>query len=213
LDHLSRRFVLRLAFGFAALTLFPWLGAALVRASAGPWISSSFDAGVIQDVAAHRVSFLTIVMKASTAAGSEPSLWIAVLIGGAILTRLKRGWWPLVLLLVVLLGAVSLDRLIKMMVARARPPMSFWATSASGWSFPSGHANESAAVCLSLARMVAGNRSARIKTLAYTIAFAATFLIGVSRVYLAVHWPTDVICGWTIGAAWSEIVLGGTITE
>ena len=151
-------------------------------------------------------------MKGSTAAGSEFSLWIAVLIGGAVLARLKRSWRPLVLLLVVLLGAVSLDRLIKMMVARARPPMSFWATSASGWSFPSGHANESAAVSMSLAHMVAENRSSRIKALAYAIVFAATFLIGVSRVYLGVHWPTDVICGWAIGSAWSEVVLGGTIT-
>ena len=107
-----------------------------------------------------------------------------------------------------MIGAVSLDRLIKFMVGRARPPISFWATSATSWSFPSGHANESAAVCLSLGHLFADNKNSSIKTLTYAVAFATTLLIGASRVYLGVHWPTDVICGWAIGGAWSAIVLG-----
>jgi undecaprenyl-diphosphatase len=152
-------------------------------------------------------------MKASTAAGNELSLWIAVLIGGAILARLTRSWRPMLTLVLVTLGAMSLERLIKVMVARARPPLLFWATPASGWSFPSGHATESAALCMTLAYMFAGTQAqAGIKTLAYAMGFAATLLIGVSRVYLGVHWPTDVICGWAVGGVWSAIVLGPSVT-
>lgn len=147
-------------------------------------------------------------MRASTAAGSELSLWIVVVIAGATLARLTRSWRPPMFLALALLGAVWLDGLVKLMVARPRPPAFFWAMSADGWSFPSGHATESAAVCLTLARMSADAPPRQgIKTLTYAIGFAATFLIGVSRVYLGVHWPTDVICGWAIGAAWSAIVL------
>jgi undecaprenyl-diphosphatase len=151
---------------------------------------------------------MTGVMKASTAVGNELSLWIAVLIGGAILAGLMRSWRPLLFLMFALLGAMALERIIKMMIARPRPALFFRITPASGWSFPSGHATESAAVYVTLARMLADNESWSIKTLAYAIAFAVTFMIGVSRVYLGVHWPTDVICGWALGGAWSGVVVG-----
>jgi undecaprenyl-diphosphatase len=52
-----------------------------------------------------------------------------------------------------------------------------------------------------------------IKTLAYALAFVAVSLIGISRVYLGVHWPTDVVCGWALGGAWSAIVLGASVTN
>jgi membrane-associated phospholipid phosphatase len=201
-----RSLILQVASGFAALAVFPWLGAELVRAIAGPWITASVDAPIVQYIAAHRLSWMTGVMKASTAAGNELSLWIAILVAGAILARLMRSWRPLLFLVFALPGAMALERIIKMMIARARPALFFRITPAGGWSFPSGHATESAAVYVTLAHMFADNKSSGIKTLAYAIAFTATCMIGVSRVYLGVHWPTDVICGWALGGAWSAVV-------
>jgi membrane-associated phospholipid phosphatase len=209
----SRPLFLRLGGGFATLVLFPSLGATLVRAFAGRWITASFDVPIVEYTAVHRVNSLTIIMKGATAAGDELTLWIAVLVGGALFAWLTRSWRPLLLLMLAMIGAVSLESILKFLVARARPPLSFWATPASGWSFPSGHATESAAVCLIFAYLFARTRtSSDIRALDYVTGFTATYLIGVSRVYLGVHWPTDVICGWAIGGAWSAIVIDASAT-
>jgi membrane-associated phospholipid phosphatase len=208
-----RRALSRLVAGFAALTVFTWLTAALVRAFEGAWITASLDAPVVEYIAAHRSNCLSSLMKAVTAAGDDPGLWIAVLVGGAILAWRKQSWRPQLLLALVMIGAVSLDHLVKLLVARTRPPLLLQLVASTGWSFPSGHATESAAVYFALAHMFAGTQiRPEIKTLLCAIAFVAVCLIGVSRVYLGVHWPTDVICGWALGGAWSAIVLGAGVT-
>ncbi|MGA9721461.1 MAG: phosphatase PAP2 family protein [Candidatus Binatus sp.] len=176
-------------------------------------MTARFDAPIIEYAAAHRVAGLTSVMKALTTAGNPLYLSITLLIGGAILARLTRSWRPLLVLALVMFGAVSLDHLVKLAVARARPASLYWAVSATGSSFPSGHANESAAVYLTLARMFARSETRMgVRTLTYAIGLAAPLLIGVSRVYLGVHWPTDVISGWALGCAWSAIVLAAGAT-
>lgn len=194
--------------GFIALTILTWFGAEAVRKLIGPSVTTLFDAPVVQYVAAHRVACLTSVMKASSTIGSELGLWIAVLIGGVILAWSTRSWRPLLLLALVMLGAVSLDRLTKLAVGRMRPYSLLWAIPALGRSFPSGHATESAAVYRTLAHVFAGTQSrSGIKSMAYTIGIAAPLLIGISRVYLGVHWPTDVVAGWALGGIWSATVL------
>lgn len=204
---------LSLVGGFAALTIFTWLGAELLRKLIGPWVTALFDAPVLQYAAAHRVAGLTSVMKAMTTVGNDLYLWIAVLIGGALLAWLTRSWRPLLLLALVMLGAVSLNHLIKLGVARTRPPSQFWAIPAHDWSFPSGHATESAAVYRTLGYRFAGTqRRLGVKILTYAIGIAAPFLIGISRVYLGVHWPTDVISGWALGCVWSAMVLVSSST-
>jgi len=150
------RSALSLVGGFAVLTIFTWLGGELLRKLIEPLETALFDAPVVQYTAAHRVAGLTRVMKAMTTVGSDLYLWIAVLIGGAILVWLTRSWRPLLLLALVMLGAVSLNHLIKLAIARTRPPSLFWAVPAHDWSFPSGHATESAAVYPTLAHMFAG---------------------------------------------------------
>lgn len=205
---------LSLVGGFAALTIFTWLGAELFRKLIGPLVTASFDAPIVQYAAAHRFAGLTIVMKAMTTVGNDLYLWIAVLIGGAILAWLTRSWRPLLLLALGMLGAVSLNHLIKLAVARTRPASLFWAIPASDWSFPSGHATESSAVYRTLAHMFADTQKrSGVKIMTYAIGFAAPCLIGISRVYLGVHWPTDVIGGWALGCAWSAIVLGSSSTR
>lgn len=208
-----RRALFRLVAGFASLTLFTWLGAVLVRFLGGSWIIASLDTRVVEYAAAHRLSPVTSLMKGATAAGDDLGLWIAILVGGAILAWLTHSWRPLLLLAVVMIGAVSLEHLAKLLVARTRPPVLFQLVASQGWSFPSGHATESAAVYFGLAHMFARTQTRpAIKTVVYALAFVAVGLIGISRVYLGVHWPTDVVCGWALGGGWSAIVLGAGVT-
>ena len=76
-------------------------------------------------------------------------------------------------------------------------------------SFPSGHATQSLATFAALA-LVAAALAAGAGGAAKGLAFALAAGIGWSRVYLGVHWTTDVIAGWLIGAAWITIVLWGS---
>ena len=82
-------------------------------------------------------------------------------------------------------------------------------TEAYSSSFPSGHAMNSALTYLTLAALLARTQKNR-RVRVYLIAVAAllTLSIGFSRVYLGVHWPTDVIAGWCVGAAWALVFAG-----
>ena len=101
-------------------------------------------------------------------------------------------------------GGIALAGLLKLVYARPRPLLVPHLVDVTSTSFPSGHATDSAIVYLTLAALLARTvpgRSLRI----YIVGVAAllTLLIGVSRVYLGVHWPSDVVAGWAIGAAWA----------
>lgn len=87
------------------------------------------------------------------------------------------------------------------LVARPRPPLADWATRASGWSFPSGHATTSAmtAGLLIAALFLRGPRVPRLAAVLIGIWGAA---VGLTRVYLGVHWFSDVIGGWLFAIAW-----------
>jgi undecaprenyl-diphosphatase len=71
-------------------------------------------------------------------------------------------------------------------------------------SFPSGHASGAAATYLTLGALLARfQRERHLKVYVLGLAVAVTVAVGASRVYLGVHWPTDVLAGWTLGAGWA----------
>lgn len=93
---------------------------------------------------------------------------------------------------------------LKSLFSRERPDALFHATVASGYSFPSGHAMMSAVVFLTLAALTARlTPSTRLRLYAVGTAGLMTGLVGASRVYLGVHWASDVVAGWAAGAAWA----------
>jgi undecaprenyl-diphosphatase len=103
-------------------------------------------------------------------------------------------------------GGILLSTLMKVGFDRPRPDLVPHASMVYTASFPSGHAMMSAVTYLTLAALlVRVQPELRLKAYILVLAVLLTLLVGLSRVYLGVHWPTDVLAGWTAGAAWAAL--------
>jgi undecaprenyl-diphosphatase len=103
-------------------------------------------------------------------------------------------------------GGILLSTLMKVGFDRPRPDLVPHNSLVYTTSFPSGHAMMSAVTYLTLAVLLIRVQPAlRLKAYILVLAILLTLLVGMSRVYLGVHWPTDVLAGWTAGAAWASL--------
>lgn len=108
------------------------------------------------------------------------------------------------LMLIAVLGGVALNNLLKFAFARPRPDFVTHAVRVFTTSFPSGHATLSAITYLTIGALLARTHPSFTMSLYFmSLAIFLTMLIGVSRIYLGVHYPTDIFGGWCIGAAWA----------
>ena len=128
-------------------------------------------------------------------------LLLSAVIGYLLLSRKSTS---ALLVLVAVLGGVALNSLLKFEFARSRPDLFIPAARVFTASFPSGHAALSAITYMTLAALLSRTIQSRLLRHYFVgVAVTLTFLIGLSRVYLGVHYPTDVLAGWTIGSAWA----------
>jgi undecaprenyl-diphosphatase len=108
------------------------------------------------------------------------------------------------LTLIAVFGGIVLSDLLKFAFGRARPDVVNPLARVFTTSFPSGHATLSAITYLTIGAILARSQpSPTISVYFLSLAAFLTVLIGVSRIYLGVHYPTDVLAGWCIGAAWA----------
>lgn len=142
-------------------------------------------------------------MRDVTALGGFTFLTLVVLIASACLLFFRRPRQAIAFALTVGLAQVCAETL-KVVYERPRPDLVPHGAYVYSHSFPSGHATLSATTFLTLAAVLASlDPRRRYKAFIFSIAILLALAVGVSRVYLGVHWPTDVIAGWTLGAAWA----------
>ena len=138
-----------------------------------------------------------------SALGSTIVLGILLLavVGYLLLTRRRAAAW---LMLGAVSSGVALNSLLKFSFARPRPDLVVPAVRVFTASFPSGHATMSAITYLTLGALLARTHSEILVRIYFmTLAGMLTVLVGLSRIYLGVHYPTDVLAGWCIGTAWA----------
>ena len=201
---MSAALVLGLLAAAAALVLFTWLGREVL---AGDVLS--FDEHVRGMVHRSASPWVTAIMIAASLYGG-PSVLVPVGVAVA-LAFLVRGWPRGALLVIVTLaGAGLLNWLLKFSFARVRPEAFFDYPLPGSPSFPSGHALYAASVFGGLAALL----SARLKhhwlrIAVWTGAALLATLVGLSRVYLGVHYPSDVLAGYSVGVIWVTAVSFG----
>lgn len=148
-------------------------------------------------------ALLTHAMMDITTLGGVTVLSLVTALATVYLT-LRRQLPVAVFLVCSVLGGLAVSTTLKLTIARARPDVVPHLVTVSDLSFPSGHAMLSAVTYLTLGALLARAQQTR-STRAFVVATGVflTFLIGLSRIYLGVHYPTDVFAGWSAGASWA----------
>ena len=147
--------------------------------------------------------FVQEAIRDITALGSMTVLSIvSAAVGGFLL--LTRKYAAFLLLGAALGGGLLLNKGLKIYFSRPRPEYVTALHHVDSYSFPSGHALVASVVYLTLgallARFVA---TRRLKVYVLAMAVTVAFLVGLSRVYLGVHYPSDVLAGWAVGSMWA----------
>jgi undecaprenyl-diphosphatase len=167
----------------------------------------AFDDAILSWFGRHHSKFLDVAMLEITALGTGAVVMMVVAVSGMFLW-LTEHRYSAILLLVATAGGIGLNGLLKLGYGRPRPQVFAWGTNAVSWSFPSGHAMSATIVYGTVAYLAARlqkRRSHRIATLLAAGLFI--LVIAISRLYLGVHYPSDVIAGIIIGLAWASFCM------
>ena len=165
--------------------------------------------------------FMRMLRSAENPAEPAGPLWLVEVgrdvsaVGGAVVVvtlsllvvgylAMRRQWGRVVLIAVTVAGGYALSNVLKLSFDRARPDIVPHLALVHSASFPSGHSMLSSLVYLTMGALLAQATDRRREKIYFvSTAFFLTFAIGLSRVFLGVHYPTDVLAGWSAGTAWA----------
>lgn len=199
---------LTLTLQLAALGVLGWAFGSVLQDVVGRDGVFSIDRPVTRYVVGHRSDGLTTLMRAASLLGSTAVLMPVVAAAGAWAWRRGRGWAPLAVLGAAQLGSIALYDLIKALVGRPRPAIGQLVATATGSAFPSGHATQTTAVLGALAYLASASMSRwGTKVAIWAAAIVTMLIVGFSRIYLGVHWASDVLGGYALGALWLAALL------
>jgi undecaprenyl-diphosphatase len=193
----------------AALLAASWTALLLVGWGAGALITSlrpGIDGSLTRSLHGPRTGAVTTIMRVFTWLGSTN--WLDAVFAVALLgLLLARAWRSAVFLTLASPGAVGLTQSLKSLVDRHRPYVHHL-TSASGPSWPSGHAASTTALygALLLIAIRTGRLGGKAVAASAVALLLLLALIGLSRVVLGVHYPTDVLAGWLLVGSWLAVL-------
>jgi undecaprenyl-diphosphatase len=128
-------------------------------------------------------------------------IFTLAVVGFLLITHKYGAMW---LVIIATGGGLALSGSLKWFIDRQRPQLTQHYSGVYTSSFPSGHSMMSAVVYLTLGSLLARLvKRRRLKFYFLLVALTLTFLVGISRVYMGVHWPSDVLAGWTAGLVWA----------
>jgi undecaprenyl-diphosphatase len=169
--------------------------------------TQAFDVAVLRFMEAHKTPFLDRLAIEITFLGTGVIVLMIVAISGMFLWLTKHKHSAL-LLMVSTAGAILVNGLLKAGFDRPRPQVFEWGQHTVSSSFPSGHAMSAAAVYMTVAYLAARLQRRRTsRALTLLAAVIIVVLIAASRLYLGVHYPTDVAAGVVIGIAWAALCM------
>jgi undecaprenyl-diphosphatase len=164
--------------------------------------STGLDADVTRWMVDRRSPTWTDAMRVITWLGSGRVVVPLAVVAVVGLLLVRQRWLALFVALSVS-GASVLGILAKDVIARDRPPVDIRLQHSVSYSFPSGHSTQAAATYFAFAIMFTVlSQSHALRTVAWLVATLIVFFVGVSRVYLGMHWVTDVLGGCMLGSLW-----------
>nr|WSY49481.1 phosphatase PAP2 family protein [Streptomyces sp. NBC_00886] len=203
---MNRRDVTELAgsAGLGAWTAFGVLSMVVIGHKGAPLFT---DEDVLSWSVSHRPDMAVAVARGLTATGTGVVPYALVVLAGILAARTARQrLLTATLAPACLASGQGLRYGVMTLIARPRPPQGDWAGQASGWSFPSGHTT-TAALTAGLVILAICVRSPHGRTpLCLTVGCWGA-LVGLTRVYLGVHWFTDVVGGWLFAVGWLGVCL------
>ena len=188
----------------AALMLFAWLGSEIQEGEV--LTLDERVRGMVQHVASPALTGLMLVASRYGGPSTLVPLGVALALAFLVAGR-RRG---ALLVIVTLAGAGLLNGLLKLYFARIRPDPFFDYPLPGSPSFPSGHALYAASVFGGLAALLSARLEGHLlRILVWSAAILLAGLIGLSRIYLGVHYPSDVLAGFAVGVIWVTAVTFG----
>jgi membrane-associated phospholipid phosphatase len=187
--------------GFIAAGAIAWLVVGLANMMPDKSMIAEIDDAVTNWFTQHGSDNGDTVFKAISLLGGPLLIVIMLAVAGALAS--KRDWFRLALIAVTCGGGVFLNAVLRATFSLARPvDATNFTSAAQAWNFPSGHAMN-ALVCYGiLAYLIARRRPTSSQTWIVVAAAALIVLVGFTRIYLGVHFLSDVVIGYASGAVW-----------